>query len=82
MPACDCDATRRNLASTRHQYVGNIATLTGKAVAALLENDLRSAHGHDVMKRSIISLDANGIAQARKAIKRAAVDGHESIYHN
>ena len=74
------DAARRNLASARHQYVGNIATLTGKAVAELTESDLRSAHGHDVMKRGIISLDANAIAQARKAIKRAAVDGHVSIY--
>ena len=74
------DAARRHLASARNQYVGNIATLTGKAVADLTENDLRTTHGHDVMKRGMISLDANMIAQARKAIKRAAVDGHESIY--
>ena len=74
------DTARRNLASARHQYVGNIATLTGKAVADLTEGDLRGAHGHDVMKRGIISLDANAIAQARKAIKRAASDGHDSVY--
>ena len=37
-------------------------------------------HGHDVMKRGVISLDANTIAQARKAIKRAAAEGHGRIY--
>ena len=73
------DITRRNLASARHQYVGNIATLTGKAVADLTEGDLRGVHGHDVM-RGIISLDANAIAQARQASKRAASDGHDSVY--
>ena len=74
------DAARRHLASARNQYVGNIATLTGKAIDDLTETDLRTTHGHRVMKRGMISLDANTIAQARKAIKRAAVDGHESIY--
>ena len=74
------DAARRHLASARNQYVGNIATLTGKAVADLTEDDLRTTHGHDVMKRGMISLDANTIAQARKAIKRAAAEGHENIY--
>ena len=48
------DAARRQLASARNQYVGNIATLTGKAVADLTENDLRTTHGHDVMKRGLI----------------------------
>ena len=71
---------RRNLASAGHQFVGNIATFTGKAVADLTESDLRGVHGHDVMKRGIISRDANAIAQARKAIKRAASDGHDSVY--
>ena len=74
------DAARRQLASARNQYVGNIATLTGKAVADLTENDLRTTHGHDVMKRGMISLDANTIAQARKAIKRASAEGFGSIY--
>ena len=69
------DAARRQLASARNQYVGNIATLTGKAVADLTDNDLRTTHGHDVMKRGMISLDANTIAQARKAIKRASAEG-------
>ena len=32
------------------------------------------------MKRGIISLDANAIAQARKAIKRASSDGHDRVY--
>ena len=74
------DVARRQLASARNQYVGNIATLTGKAVADLTENDLRTTHGHDVMKRGMISLDANTIAQARKAIKRASAEGYGSIY--
>ena len=51
-----------------------------EAVADLTEGDLRGVHGHDVMKRGIISPYANAIAQARKAIKRAAVDGHDSVY--
>ena len=32
------------------------------------------------MKRGIISLAANVIAQARRTIKRAAADGHDSVY--
>ena len=43
------DTARRNLACARHQYIGNIATLTGKAVADLTEADLRGVHWHDVM---------------------------------
>ena len=73
------DAARRHLASARNQHVGNIATLTGKGVADLTENDLRTTHGH-VMQRGMISLDANTIAQARKAIRRAAAEGRGSIY--
>ena len=60
--------------------LANIATLKGKAVAELTEGDLRGVQGHDVIKRGIISLDANAIAQARKAIRRAASDGHDSVH--
>ena len=69
------DAARRNLASARHQYVGNIATLTGKAVAELTESDLQSAHGHDVMKRGIILLDANASLRLEKPSNELPLTG-------
>ena len=63
------DAARRHLASARNQYVGTIATLTGKAVADLTENDLRTAHGHDVMKQGMISLEPTPLPRREKPLK-------------